>query len=57
MTSWRRLAWLLPGLLAPVLWWAWPAAEPPVADERWVWVEPQRLERRLGLVGKVQAAR
>ena len=55
-----RRWWLLlgggMGLLLAVAWLAWPEAPGPAA-QRWVPVEPQRLEVRLGLVGKLQAGR
>lgn len=53
----QRLAWLLSGLAALAVWWALPFAQPHQVAEHWVQVEPQRLERHLGLVGKLQAAR
>lgn len=44
------------GLLAVLLWQVWPNASE-AAEQRWVQVEPQRLEVRLALVGRLQAGR
>ncbi|MCI0914831.1 efflux RND transporter periplasmic adaptor subunit [Pseudomonas putida] len=55
MISWRLLLWLLACLAALLLWQAWPASQGQVIEARWLWVEPQCLESRLGLVGRVQA--
>ncbi|MQG91945.1 HlyD family efflux transporter periplasmic adaptor subunit [Pseudomonas sp. MN1F] len=58
MTRW---AWCLAvlglsALLAVLFWLAWPESEQRAAP-RWVRVEPQLVEQRLGLVGRLQAAR
>jgi HlyD family secretion protein len=56
MTRSRMLALVLPALLGLGLWWAWPAPGPAQVEQRWLPVAPQVLERRLGLVGRFQAA-
>jgi len=57
MTSrWWLLLWGAAGLALVLLWKAWPEASGPVAQQ-WVQVEPQRLEVRLGLVGKLETGR
>ncbi|NIE76383.1 HlyD family efflux transporter periplasmic adaptor subunit [Pantoea sp. Ap-967] len=57
MTRWRWLSLLVAaGLLLALFWQAWPEVSP-ASPQRWVRVEPQLLESRLGLVGRLQAAR
>ncbi|MEX0291981.1 efflux RND transporter periplasmic adaptor subunit [Pseudomonas putida] len=55
MIRWRLLLWLLAWPAAWLLWQAWPASQGQDVAARWLWVEPQRLESRVGLVGRVQA--
>lgn len=57
MIRWRLLLWLLAWPAAWLLWQAWPASQGQDVAARWLWVEPQRLESRVGLVGRVQAVR
>lgn len=56
MTRYRIVALLLAALLGLGLWWGWPAPGPAQVEQRWLPVAPQVLERRLGLVGRIQAA-
>ncbi|TLP60086.1 MULTISPECIES: efflux RND transporter periplasmic adaptor subunit [Pseudomonas] len=56
MTRYRIVAVMLVLLAGLCLWWAWPAPRQGQVEQRWLPVAPQLLERRLGLVGRIEAA-